>query len=159
MTFPGEAVGERETDGPLVGFPVRSMVAQISLRGGVRCRSLDSRLFAHAVNGGYRHGVGADASICAVYRKVERPGSRSRQFTDHCLVSPYYVIQRLMPKLIIEPIIEMMRNAVSGEQMKMMVLEGARLDHYSVALAFHGLELEVVVVEIVIDGSLNDFSE
>ena len=105
-----------------------------------------------------RHHVGADASICAIYRKVERTGGRSRQFTDHCLVSPYYAIQRLMPKLIIEPIIEMMRNAVSGEQMKTMVIECARLGNYSVSLAFHGLELEVVVVEIVVDGSLNDFS-
>ena len=82
MTFPGEAVGERETDGPLGGFPVRAMVEQISLRGGVRYRSLDSRLFARVVNGGDRHGVGADASISAIYRKVERSGDRRRPFAN-----------------------------------------------------------------------------
>lgn len=82
MTFPREAVGERETDGPLGGFPVRSMVAQVSLRGGVRYRSLDSRLFARVVNGGYRHGVGADASRSAIYRKVERSGDRRRPFAN-----------------------------------------------------------------------------
>ena len=57
MTLPGEAVRERETDGPLGGFPVRSMVAQVSLRGDVGCGSLDSRLFARVVNGGYRYSV------------------------------------------------------------------------------------------------------
>ena len=86
MTFPGEAVGERETDGPLGGFPVRSMVAQISLRGGVRYRSLDPRLFARVGFGvgvgGYHYSVGADAPTRAVYRKVERTGGRSRPFAN-----------------------------------------------------------------------------
>lgn len=57
MTLPGEAVRERETDGALGGFPIRSMVAQVSFRGGVRYRALDSRLFARVVNGGYRYSV------------------------------------------------------------------------------------------------------
>ena len=52
-----------------------------------------------------------------------------------------------------------MGNSISGVQMMIVVLERSEIDRYPITLAFHSLELEVVVVEIVVDGSLNDFSE
>lgn len=57
MTLPREAVRDRDTEGPLGGFPIRSMVAQVSLRVDVGCGTPDSRLFARVVNGGYRYSV------------------------------------------------------------------------------------------------------
>ena len=52
-----------------------------------------------------------------------------------------------------------MGNSISGVQMMMEVLERSEIERYPITLAFHSMELEVVVVEIVVDGSPSDFSK